>query len=256
MKDVAARGTGRPPALAPMPVEPPPSAWAFPPADEADETGVVALGGDLEPGTLLSAYRHGLFPMPVGRHGELGWWSPEPRGVIPLDGLRVSRSLRRSVRRFEIRVDTVFHDVVRACADPTRPDGWITPQIHAAYTRLHRLGWAHSVEAWDPEEGLLVGGLYGVAISGAFFGESMFSRERDASKVALAHLVLRLKLGGYRLLDTQFVTDHLRQFGATEILRADYHRQLAAALATPARFYGAVPPSVVASFTQSITQTS
>lgn len=219
------------------PVEPPPSVWAFPSSDRADESGVVAVGGDLEPGTLLAAYRNGLFPMPVGRRGQLGWWSPEPRGVIPLDGLAVSRSLRKSWRRYEVRIDTAFEQVITACADPTRPDGWITPEVHAAYVRLHHLGWAHSVETWDPEDGELVGGLYGVAIGGLFAGESMFHWRTDASKVALVRLIEIMNDGGpsarHRLLDVQWVTPHLGRLGACGIPRASYLKLLRRAVHLP-----------------------
>jgi leucyl/phenylalanyl-tRNA--protein transferase len=219
------------------PVEPPPSVWAFPSPDRADESGVVAVGGDLEPGTLLSAYRNGLFPMPVGRRGELGWWSPDPRGVIPLDGLRVSRSLRRSCRRYETRVDTAFEAVIEACADPSRPDGWITPQVREAYLRLHALGWAHSVEAWDPADGQLVGGLYGVSIGGLFAGESMFHRRTDASKVALVRLVEIMRADGplarHRVLDVQWVTPHLDRLGAQGIARTAYLKLLRRAVHLP-----------------------
>ena len=145
---------------------------------------LVCLGADLEPGTLLAAYRAGLFPMPYDRR-RLGWWSPDPRGVLPLDRLRVTRSLRRSVRRYEVRIDTAFRDVITACATTRRRGGWITPAFIAAYDRLHELGWTHSVEAWT-DDGQLAGGLYGVAIGGLFAGESMFHRGTDASKVALA----------------------------------------------------------------------
>lgn len=219
------------------PVEPPPSVWAFPAPDRADESGVVAVGGDLEPGTLLAAYRSGLFPMPVGRRGQLGWWSPDPRGVLPLDGLVVSKSLRRSLRRYEVRIDTAFEEVVAACADPTRPDGWITPDIQAAYVRLHELGWAHSVEAWDPGTGELVGGLYGVAVGGLFAGESMFHRRTDASKVALVRLVEVMGEGGplgrHRLLDIQWVTPHLERLGARAIGRSHYLKFLRRAVHLP-----------------------
>ena len=198
--------------------------------DGADD--LVALGADLEPGTLLAAYRHGLFPMPAD-DDTVGWWSPDPRGVIPLDGVRTSRSLRRSSRRFEVRVDTAFADVVDACADPERPHGWISPGIRAAYVRLHDLGWAHSVEAWSGDR--LVGGLYGVAIDGLFAGESMFQRESDASKVALVALVDLLIADGAagRLLDVQWATDHLATLGAVELPRREYLRRLDAALAVP-----------------------
>ena len=208
------------------PIEPPPSQWQFPPVDDADDDGLVGVGADLEPSTLLAAYRSGLFPMPVGRNGPMGWWSPDPRGVLPLDGLRVSRSLRRSLQRYEVRVDTSFEAVMRSCGDPSRAGGWITEPMIAAYVRMHRLGWAHSVEAWT-EDGELVGGLYGLAIGGFFAGESMFSRALDASKVALVALVDRLGRAGYRLLDVQWATPHLRTLGVIELPRPRYVVELA-----------------------------
>lgn len=212
------------------PVEPSPSAWIFPAVDGADRSGLVAVGADLEPGTLLAAYRRGLFPMPVGRR-RLGWWSPDPRGIIPLDGLKVSRSLRQSRRRFELRTDTCFREVVTRCGDPQRPHGWITPAFVDAYERLHRLGWAHSVEVYDAD-GLLAGGLYGVRIGGLFAGESMFHLRRDASKVALVHLVELLAEGAATLLDVQWTTPHLVSLGARDIPRAEYLERLAAAVTT------------------------
>jgi leucyl/phenylalanyl-tRNA--protein transferase len=212
-----------------MPVEPAPTPWAFPPVEEADGDGLVGVGEDLEPGTILAAYRRGLFPMPVGRRGTLGWWSPDPRAVIPLDGLHVSHSLRRSLRRFEIRVDTAFEDVIDACADPARPHGWISPEVRAAYTRLHELGWVHAIEAWDRADGALAGGLYGVAIGGLFAGESMFHRRPDASKAALAALIDLLHDAEHgspwrehRLLDVQWMTPHLARLGAVEVPRVTY----------------------------------
>ncbi|MFZ6003664.1 MAG: leucyl/phenylalanyl-tRNA--protein transferase [Actinomycetota bacterium] len=215
-----------------MPVEPPPTIWGFPDPAQADEHGVVGVGADLEPGTLLAAYRHGLFPMPLHRETPIAWWSPDPRAVLPLDGLRVTRSLRQSCRRYEIRVDSAFSEVIDACADSSRPGAWITRPIVRAYTRLHELGWAHSVEAWD-EEGL-AGGLYGVAIGGLFAGESMFHRRADASKVALVALVDLLRDGvGGRLLDVQWTTDHLRSLGAVDIARTHYLDLLARALDVP-----------------------
>lgn len=191
----------------------------------------VGIGGDLAPDTLLRAYRVGLFPMPV--EGHLGWWSPDPRGVLPLDGLRVTRSLRKSCRRYEVRVDTAFSDVVAGCADPHRDGGWIDRDIADAYAGLHRLGHAHSVETWL--DGELVGGLYGVAIGGLFAGESMFSRARDASKVALVGLVdlLTDEHAGTRLVDTQWQTDHLASLGVVEVTRAEYLQRLEVALAVP-----------------------
>jgi len=218
-----------------MPVEPPPLRWAFPPVADADADGLVGVGADLQPGTVLAAYRRGMFPMPLGAHGPIGWWSPDPRAVIPLDGLRVARSLRRNLRRYEVRVDTAFADVIDACADPGRPHGWISPEIHGAYRTLHDLGWAHSVEAWSCDDGELVGGLYGLAIGGLFAGESMFHRRTDASKAALVGLVGLLRNDGVagRLLDVQWQTPHLASLGAVEVGRADYVARVAAAVVLP-----------------------
>ena len=215
-----------------MPTEPPPTTWALPPATNADANGVVGVGADLQPGTLLAAYRAGLFPMPVGGGRQLVWWSPDPRGVLPLDGLRISRSLRRSWRRYEIRVDTAFEAVVASCADPSREGSWITDAMRSAYVRLHELGWAHSVEAWTPD-GRLAGGLYGVHVAGLFAGESMFHHARDASKVALVALVERLVAIGATLLDVQWTTPHLRSLGALDVPRSRYLELLREALATP-----------------------
>jgi leucyl/phenylalanyl-tRNA--protein transferase len=217
------------------PIEPPPTSWAFPdPTQAGDE--LIAVGADLDPGTILTAYRSGLFPMPLGgaeTHGVAAWWSPDPRGVLPLDGLRVSRSLHKSCGRFDIRVNTAFEQVVDACADPERTHGWISPEIREAYVALHRLGWAHSVEAWSRDDGSLGGGLYGVAIGGLFAGESMFHRRSDASKVALVSLVELLRSGGARLLDVQWSTPHLSGLGAVEVSRRQYLELLAEALARP-----------------------
>jgi leucyl/phenylalanyl-tRNA--protein transferase len=213
-----------------MAVEPPPSPWALPAADTADERGVVGIGADLEPGTLLAAYRSGLFPMPVDG-GALAWWSPDPRGILPLDGLRVSRSLRQAAGRYEVSIDRDFPAVIAACADPGRPHGWINGPVQAAYTRLHELGWAHSVEVWSDDD--LVGGLYGVAVGGLFAGESMFHRARDASKVALVHLVGLLGDRRPRLLDVQWTTPHLVSLGAVDVARSDYLDRLGAALELP-----------------------
>lgn len=195
---------------------------------------MVGVGADLEPGTVLMAYRSGIFPMPGASSGPMCWWSPVQRGILPLDRLAVSRSLRRSVRRFEIRVDTAFGQVIDACADPRRCGGWITAEIRAAYVRLHELGWAHSVEAWDDSG--LAGGLYGLAIGGLFAGESMFYRRPDASKVALVALVDRLADAGPRgrLIDVQWATPHLTRLGAVSVPRAEYLRRLSVALTLPA----------------------
>jgi leucyl/phenylalanyl-tRNA--protein transferase len=196
---------------------------------------LVAVGGDLEPDTLVSAYARGMFPMRLGgRRGPLGWWSPDPRGVLPLDRLRVSRSLRQSMRRFDLRVDTDFAAVVAGCAAPGRHGAWIGPDIRRAYLQMHRLGMAHSVEAWTPD-GRLAGGLYGVSLGGLFAGESMFHRERDASKAALVGLVGLLAADGVpRLLDVQWTTPHLASLGAVDVPRAEYLERLSAALTLPA----------------------
>ena len=217
-----------------MPEEPPPSMWSLPCAEHADADGVVGTGADLEPGTLLAAYRQGLFPMPVGP--VMGWWSPDPRAIIPLDGIRMTRSLRRSRARYEVRIDTAFEEVVDACASERRPHGWITPEIWAAYVRLHRLGWAHSVETWSSDDGTLAGGLYGVSIGGLFAGESMFHRDRDASKVALVALVERMRRRGLTLLDVQWCTAHLASLGAVEVPRARYLELVAEAVRQPVEF--------------------
>lgn len=215
-----------------MPIDPGLPQWRMPtpPFGAGD---LIAVGAGLDPATVLSAYRGGLFPMPVEAGAEIGWWSPEDRGVLPLDGLRVSRSLRKSVRRFEIRVDTAFAEVMGGCADPERDGCWIDDQILDAYRHLHELGWAHSVETWL--DGELVGGLYGLAVGGLFAGESMFSRATDASKVALVALVALLS-DGYadrRLLDTQWQTDHLATLGVVEIPRVEYFERLRIALELP-----------------------
>src|SRR3954453_14227143 len=189
---------------------------------------------------LLRAYAAGIFPMAESAESEeLYWFDPEQRGVLPLDHMHVPRRLRRTIRsgRFEIRIDSNFDAVIQGCAESTnvRPKTWINSEIMRLYSTLFDLGFAHSVEAWSEDR--LVGGLYGVALGGAFFGESMFSRQTDASKVALIHLVARLRHGGYRVLDTQFLTPHLAQFGAIEISRARYHRLLGEAL----RYRGVFP---------------
>jgi leucyl/phenylalanyl-tRNA--protein transferase len=203
---------------------------------------------DITPELVLRAYRHGLFPMAETRHGgRLFWLDPEHRGVLPLDRFHLSRRLLRTVRSgpFTVSADTDFPATIAGCAGsaPGRDDTWISPEIERLFTVLHDQGYAHSVEC--RQDGALVGGLYGVAIGGVFFGESMFSRVRDASKVALVHLVARLRLGGFRLLDTQFVTAHLAQFGAEEIPRAEYRTRLVASLDVPARWLPAPDPAAL-----------
>jgi leucyl/phenylalanyl-tRNA--protein transferase len=188
---------------------------------------------------LVSAYTHGWFPM-AGDDAVIRWYSPDPRGIIPLDSFHIPARLARVVRsrRFEVRIDESFSEVIRACAEAERDPGdsgsWISDEIAESYRALHASGIAHSVETW--RDGKLVGGLYGVAIGGAFFGESMFHRATDASKVALVALVDRLRQRGYRLLDTQWVTDHLVQFGAVEIPRAQYLKLLDESLQASCRF--------------------
>ena len=205
------------------PVEPPPTAWRLPLPGSADDQGLCAVGADLEAGTLLAAYRSGLFPMPL-RKRTLGWWSPDPRGILPLDQLRVTRSLRQSCKRYELRYDQAFRSVMERCGDPRRPHGWITKDMLNAYERLFHLGLAHSVETYLGGE--LVGGLYGVRIGRFFAGESMFSAERDASKVALVALVEWLRATGVLLLDVQWLTEHLASLGAIEVPRSDYLARL------------------------------
>jgi len=210
-------------------VYPPPSRWQLPSPAGADSHGLVGVGADLEPGTVLAAYAGGLFPMPM-RKKLVGWWSPDPRGVLPLDGLIVSRSLRQSCRRFEVRIDTSFTEVMRRCGDPQRPHGWINQQFIDAYTVLHEMGWAHSIETW--RDGELVGGLYGLLIGRFFAGESMFHSQTDASKVAVVATVDWLRGADADLFDVQWSTSHLASLGVIEIPRQEYLRRLAIATAS------------------------
>lgn len=212
------------------PVEPPQSRWSMPTDGPIDDSDIVAVGADLEPGTLLAAYRAGLFPMPFDRR-RIAWFSPDPRGILPLDRLHVSRSLRRSLRRFDVQMDTHFTEVMRRCADPSRSGGWINRTFIDAYTRLHELGWAHSIEVVT-SDGALAGGLYGVRIGGFFAGESMFHRETDASKVAVVHLVDWLRSTNAELLDVQWTTPHLATLGVVDVPRAEYLARLSRAIGT------------------------
>jgi leucyl/phenylalanyl-tRNA--protein transferase len=215
-------------------VRPHTSIAAFLDPASADESGLVAVGGDLRPEWLVQAYRQGVFPW-YGAGYPVMWWSPDPRAVFELDGLHVSRRLRRTIRsgRYTLTVNRAFPAVMRGCAD--RAEGtWIIPDMIAAYERLHRLGYAHSVEAW--RDGELAGGVYGVALGGLFAGESMFAYQRDASKVALAFLVDRLRQRGYQLFDIQFVTEHTGRLGAVEIPRAQYLARLRRALRCEVNF--------------------
>ncbi|MHB8901139.1 MAG: leucyl/phenylalanyl-tRNA--protein transferase [Thermoguttaceae bacterium] len=210
-----------------------PPSLIFPPVEEADDDGLLALGGELEPPWLLDAYMHGIFPWPFGDDSQpMAWWSPDPRGILELDDLHISRRLRRTLRQggYRVTCDRAFAQVMAACAvGPGRQGGtWVTPAMIRAYTQLHHLQFAHSLEVWFEQE--LVGGTYGVSIRGLFAAESKFYRRRDASKVALAHLVTHLKRRGYRLLDLQMVTPHTGRLGAVEIPRDEYLRRLAVAL--------------------------
>jgi leucyl/phenylalanyl-tRNA--protein transferase len=217
----------------------------------------------LTPEIVLRAYAAGIFPMADGRAAtEIYWVDPEIRGILPLDKFHVPRRLKRKLRSdpFEVHANTAFAEVIHGCAAARNSESetWINDEIIRLFTELHRMGFAHSVECW--RNGALVGGLYGVALGATFFGESMFSRESDASKIALVHLVARLRHGEFMLLDTQFVTEHLETFGAIGIRRTDYRRRLAKAIDRPAQFYGDLSPEVsdalVAGFLQSTTQTS
>ena len=209
----------------------------------APDSDLVGVGADLEPGTLLAAYRAGLFPMGLatrrGRRQRLGWFCPVRRGVLPLDELRVSRSLRQSTRHLHVTVDQCFERVLLACAAPragqTSDEGWITNDIAIAYTKLFELGWAHSVEVWD-DSGTFAGGLYGVGVGGLFAGESMFHRVTDASKVALVHCARRLVERRFELFDTQMVTSVTSSLGAFELPRADYLARLASSVVRPCEF--------------------
>lgn len=218
-----------------MPIPPESTAWDFASRLSSDGDDLVGIGADLEVATLYEAYTTGLFPMGVGVHGSepIGWWCPSPRGILRPGEMRISRSLRKSAAHVQVRIDTAFAEVVAACADPGRDGRWITPAVATAYRSLHEQGWAHSVEVWRDER--LVGGLYGVAIGGLFAGESMFHRERDASKVALLGLHDLLSADGdpRRVIDVQWRTEHLATLGVTEVSRDDYLALLHLALTAP-----------------------
>jgi leucyl/phenylalanyl-tRNA---protein transferase len=222
--------------------EPLATRWRFPHPSRADAEGLLAVGGDLGPGTLVHAYTNGIFPWTTD---PVTWWSPDPRAILPLDAVHVSRSLRRLLERapgssgFEVSFDRDFRAVMEGCAAPApgREETWISPKFITAYCRLHEMGFAHSVEVWAGDR--LAGGLYGVSIGGLFAGESMFSRLADASKVALVRIAERLRAGGWQLFDVQLMTAHLRSMGAVEIPRGEYLSRLAAALEAPARWVSA-----------------
>jgi leucyl/phenylalanyl-tRNA---protein transferase len=214
---------------------PPMPSWRFLDPELADADGLVGVGGDLRPERLLDAYRRGIFPF-FDASSPILWWSPDPRAIIEMDGLHVARRLRRTIGsgRFRVSFNRDFASVIRGCARTSGEGVWITPGMIAAYIRLHQLGHAHSVEVWHGEE--LAGGLYGVAIGGLFAGESMFTKARDASKVALAHLMEYLRGRGFELFDVQFLNQHTASLGAIEIPRREYLTRLRAALRSPASF--------------------
>jgi leucyl/phenylalanyl-tRNA---protein transferase len=224
-------------ARATRPAPLPPCRFAFPDPRDADADGLVASGGDLEPATLIAAYRRGIFPWPA-EGIDLLWWSPDPRAVIDPDAVHVSRSLRRTLRsaRFRVTIDAAFDAVIEGCADRGGEGTWITPALSLAYQRLHRLGWAHSVEVWS--DGALAGGLYGVAIGGLFAAESMFHRVADASKIALVALAQHARAVGVTLVDVQLPSPHLTSMGARSLARAAYLDALATALGRPVNFTG------------------
>lgn len=202
--------------------------------DQWPARDLIGYSDEFYAALALEAYRAGVFPMPLDSEA-MGWWSPMQRGLIPVDGVRVTRSLRKMAKRYSTTVDHAFPRVMAACGSPTRPDGWIDSRIRTAYSHLHRTGWVHSVEVWDAD-GVLVGGLYGVHVAGLFAGESMFhddERGRDASKVALIRLVVELAAVGVELLDVQWLTEHLGTLGAYEVPRAEYLRRLEHALTLP-----------------------
>lgn len=215
--------------------------WVFPPPSSADEHGIVGVGADLQPETMLAAYSQGIFPMPLKKDGPVAWWSPDPRAIMPVDGVHISRSLRRSMRRFEVTIDTAFGEVLDACADPARPQGWIDTQMKDAYRRLHEAGFAHSVEVRD-RDGVLVGGLFGIGFDKFFAGESMFHHRTDASKAALVATCAYLAEAGVTMFDVQWLTPHLESMGAIEVPRTEYLRRLAEAVsADPSRNRPEVP---------------
>lgn len=218
-----------------VPIEPEPSRWTMPDPRSPALDEIVGYGADLDAGTLLDAYRSGLFPMRVGPDKVLAWFSPDPRSVIPLGGLHISRTLKRSLRDFEIRIDTDFAGVMRACAENREDGNWIDDDFVSAYEHLFELGWAHSIEVWQGSA--LVGGLYGVSIGGLFAGESMFHRVTDASKAAMVATEERLRAGGGSLFDVQWSTPHLASMGVVEMDRENYLRILESAIAAPVVYW-------------------
>ncbi|MFM8212149.1 MAG: leucyl/phenylalanyl-tRNA--protein transferase [Actinomycetes bacterium] len=221
-----------------MPKEIGPSLWNFPKIEDMPKNDLVILGADLEPETLIDSYQHGIFPMHVEVEGktEIGWWSPLKRGVLPLNEIKISKSLKKSMKKFKVTFDQAFVEVMKGCGDDKRPKGWINKEILKAYKDLFDLGFAHSVEVWDEFQNL-VGGLYGVEVNGLFAGESMFHRKTDASKTAMVYLVEKLKnAGGERIFDVQWQTPHLKSMGVIEISRSKYLNQLKKVMKTKPAF--------------------
>jgi leucyl/phenylalanyl-tRNA--protein transferase len=206
----------------PTPLEP--SVWDFPMLDQMPKDDLVILGADLKPETVIDSYKHGIFPMHIEVEGkrEIGWWSPQQRGILPLNKINISKSLQKSMKKFRVTFDQDFDQVIDGCGDDKRPQGWINKEIKIAYKKLFELGYVHSVEVWNKSDEL-VGGLYGVEVKGLFAGESMFHKETDASKTAMVYLVNRLKEdGGERIFDVQWQTPHLKSMGVIKIPRSKY----------------------------------
>jgi len=200
------------------------SVWDFPTLEQMPQDDLVILGADLKPETVIDSYRHGIFPMhiEVANKREIGWWSPQQRGILPLDKINISKSLQKSMKKFRVTFDQAFDQVIDGCGDDKRPQGWINKEIKIAYKKLFELGYVHSVEVWNKKDEL-VGGLYGVEVNGLFAGESMFHKETDASKTAMVYLVNQLKeAGGERIFDVQWQTPHLKSMGVTKIPRSKY----------------------------------
>ena len=214
------------------------SVWDFPTLEQMPQDDLVILGADLKPETVIDSYQHGIFPMhiEVANKRQIGWWSPQQRGILPLNKINISKSLQKSMKKFHVSFDQAFDQVIDGCGDDKRPQGWINKEIKIAYKKLFELGYVHSVEVWNKKDEL-VGGLYGVEVQGLFAGESMFHKETDASKTAMVYLVNKLKdAGGKRLFDVQWQTPHLKSMGVIKIPRKKYLSMLPEAMKTKPAF--------------------
>jgi len=214
------------------------SVWDFPTLEQMPQDDLVVLGADLNPETVIDSYKHGIFPMhiEVANKREIGWWSPQQRGILPLNKINISKSLQKSMKKFHVSFDQAFDQVIEGCGDDKRPQGWINKDIKIAYKKLFELGYVHSVEVWNKQDDL-VGGLYGVEVQGLFAGESMFHKETDASKTAMVYLVNKLKeAGGKRLFDVQWQTPHLKSMGVIKISRKKYLSMLPEVMKTKPAF--------------------